>query len=138
MDGTANTDSGDRPSQSALRVSKDPGAAEPGGLGVGKTLVQRLYQEEGLVLKQRPKRSRRVAEHPRERVRATETNQAWSLDFVSDQLTGGRRFRALTIVDVFTRESLAIEVGQALKGTDVVEVLNRLRFKRSVAEDISL
>src|SRR5450755_2139382 len=132
MDGTANTDSADRPSQSALRVSKDPGAAERGGLGVGKMSVQRLYQEEGLVLKQRPKRRRRAAEHPRERVRATEGKQAWSLDFVSDQLTEGRRFRALTIVDVFTRESLAIEVGQALKGTDVVEVLNRLRFKRSV------
>jgi len=50
---------------------------------------------------------------------------------VADQLTDGRRFRALTIVDVFTRESLAIEVGQALKGTDVVEVSNRLRFERS-------
>jgi putative transposase len=97
---------------------------------VGKTLVQRLYQEEGLVLKQRSKRRRKAAEHLRERVRATEANQAWSLDFVTDQLTDGRRFRALTIVDVFTRESLGIEVGQALKGTDVVEVLNRLRFKR--------
>jgi putative transposase len=102
------------------------------GWEVGKTLVQRLYQEEGLVLKQRPKRRRRAAEHRGERVRTTEVNQAWSLDFVADQLTDGRRFRALTIVDVFTRESLAIEVGPALKGTDVVEVLNRLRFKRSV------
>jgi putative transposase len=49
---------------------------------------------------------------------------------VADQLTDGRRFRALTIVDIFTRESLAIEAGQALKGTDVVGVLNRLRFER--------
>ena len=56
--------------------------------------------------------------------------QAWSLDFVADQLTDGRRFRALTIVDVFTRESLAIEVGQALKGTDVVAVLNQIRVER--------
>ncbi len=100
------------------------------GWGVGKSLMQRLYREEGLVLKQRPKRRRRAAEHPRERVRATEVNQAWSLDFVADQLTDGRRFRALTIVDVFTRESLAIEVGQALKGTDVVAVLNQIRFQR--------
>jgi putative transposase len=43
----------------------------------------------------------------------------------------GRRLRALTIVDVFTRESLAIEVGRALKGTAVVEVLNGLRSERS-------
>jgi putative transposase len=93
--------------------------------------MQRLYQEEGLALKQRPKRRRRAAEHRRERVRPTEANQAWSLDFVADQLTDGRRFRALTIVDVFSRESLAIAVGQALQGSDVVEVLNRLRFTRS-------
>jgi len=39
------------------------------------------------------------------------------LDFVADQLADGRRFRALTILDVFTRESLAIEVGQKLKGS---------------------
>src|SRR6204780_2987612 len=52
------------------------------GWEVGKTLVQRLYQEEGLVLKQRPKRRRRAAEHRGERVRTTEVNQAWSLDFV--------------------------------------------------------
>jgi putative transposase len=44
----------------------------------------------------------------------------WSFDFVADQLADGRRFRALTIMDVFTCESLAIEVGQRLKGEDVV------------------
>jgi transposase InsO family protein len=102
------------------------------GWEVGKTLVQRLYQEEGLALKQRPKRRKRAAEPRGERIRATEANQAWSLDFVADQLSDGRRFRALTIVDVFTRESLAIRVGQALKGTDVVDVLNRLRFERRI------
>jgi putative transposase len=46
---------------------------------------------------------------------------------VADQLANGNRFRCLTIVDVFTRECLAIEVGQRLSGTDVVSVLNRLR-----------
>jgi putative transposase len=101
------------------------------GWGVGKTVVQRLYQEEGLALKHRPKRQHRASEQRGERLRPTAANQAWSLDFVADQLTDGRRFRALTIVDVFTRKSPAIEVGQSLKGTDVVEVLNRLRFERS-------
>jgi putative transposase len=94
--------------------------------------MQRLYREERLMLKQGPKRRRQAAEHRRERVQATETNQAWGLDFVSDQLADGRRFRALMIVDVFTRKCPAIEVGQVLKGTNVVEVLNRLRFERSV------
>ena len=43
-----------------------------------------------------------------------------------DQLADGRRFRLLTIIDVFTREALAIEVGQRLRGEGVVRVLNRL------------
>jgi putative transposase len=53
-------------------------------------------------------------------------NQAWAMDFVSDQLTNGERFRALTIVDVFTRESLAIEAGRSLRADHVIEVCNRI------------
>jgi putative transposase len=100
------------------------------GWRVGKSRMQRLYKEEGLGLKQRPKRRRRAAEHRRERVRPTRPNQAWSLGFMADQLIDGRRFRVLTIVDVFTRESLAVEVGASLKGTHVVGVLNQIRAQR--------
>jgi putative transposase len=71
-----------------------------------------------------------VAVHWRERRKPTGPNQVWSLDFVADQLADGRRFRALTVVDVFTRESLMIEVGQSLKGEDVVRVLNRIKAQR--------
>ena len=67
-------------------------------------------------------------------MRPTEANQVWSLDFVADQLTDGQRFRALTIVDAFTRESLAIGLGQALKGTAVVETLNRLCPERATPQ----
>jgi transposase InsO family protein len=81
-----------------------------------KKLVYRLYREEGLTLRHKPRRKRRAALHRHERFRPTGANQVWSLDFVADQLSDGRRFRALTILDVFTRESLAIEVGQRLKG----------------------
>jgi len=52
------------------------------------------------------------------------------MDFVADQLVNGTRFRALTIVDVYTREALAITVGQKLKGEDVVGVCNKLVAKR--------
>ena len=52
------------------------------------------------------------------------------MDFVADQLANGQRFRALTVVDVFTRESVAIEVGQSLRGEHVVTVLNRLTARR--------
>lgn len=60
----------------------------------------------------------------------TRPNEAWTLDFVADQLADGRRFRALTVVDVFTRESVAITVGQRLRGKQVVTVLNQLTARR--------
>jgi putative transposase len=100
------------------------------GWKVGRYLVYRLYKEEGLTLRQRLRRRRRVAVHRRERQKPTGPNQVWSLDFVADQLADGRRFRALTVVDVFTRECPAIEVGQSLKGEDVVRVLNRIKGQR--------
>jgi len=53
-------------------------------------------------------------------------NQSWSLDFVSVALFDGKKFRALTVVDNFTRECLAIEVGQSLTGEDVVRVLSKV------------
>jgi putative transposase len=52
------------------------------------------------------------------------------MDFMSEQLLDGRRFRSLTLVDNFTRESLAIRVGQRLTGDDVVAVLDAVRKRR--------
>jgi len=56
----------------------------------------------------------------------------WCLDFVADQLTNGCRFRALTVVDVYTRECLVIEVGQSLKWHDVVRMLQHIANQRGV------
>jgi putative transposase len=102
------------------------------GWNVGKKLVYRLYHEEGLSLRRAVRGKRRSAVLRRERFRPTGPNQVWSIDFVADQLANGRRFRALTVVDVYTRESLAIEVGQKLKGIDVVRVLQRICQERGV------
>ncbi len=57
-------------------------------------------------------------------------DEVWSLDFVADQLADGTRLRALTVVDVFSREGFAIEVGKRLRAEDVVSVLNRLVAQR--------
>jgi putative transposase len=51
-------------------------------------------------------------------------------DFVMDALFDGRRFRALTVVDNFSRECLEIEVGQSLKAEDVVRVMERMKLLR--------
>ncbi len=69
------------------------------GWKVGKKLVYRLYKEEGLTLRRKPRRKRRAAMHRRERFRPIAPNQVWGLDFVADQLAHGRRFRALTVLD---------------------------------------
>ena len=60
------------------------------------------------------------------------------MDFVTDSLFNGRRFRALTIVDKFSRECLAIEVGQHIRGGDVVSVLNRIAGVSGTPQTISV
>jgi len=102
------------------------------GWNVGRDLVYRLYKEEGLMLKKRLPRRRKAVRTREERFVATAPNQAWSLDFVSDQLQSGTRFRALTTIDIYTRECIAIEIGQSLKGTDIVRVLTRLKQQRGL------
>jgi len=100
------------------------------GWEVGRNLVYRVYREEGLVLRgKRPKR-RKMPVHRQVRCNPKHSNEAWSLDFVADQLSNGQKFRALTVLDVFSREALAIQVGQRLRGEHVVEVLNRLVRRR--------
>jgi putative transposase len=90
----------------------------------------RVSALQGEGLRKRPAGQRRAAVHRQERFRPTGPNQVWAMDFVADQLCDGRRIRSLTVVDIFMRESLAIEAGQSLKGEDVVRVLNRLRQER--------
>jgi len=82
------------------------------GWAVGKNLVWRLYREEGLALRTKRPRRRKMVVHREARCQPNRPNEAWSLDFIHDQLSNGQKFRALTVVDVFSRESLAIEVGQ--------------------------
>lgn len=100
------------------------------GWQVGKNLVYRLYREEGLALRKRPPKRRKMAVQREKRHVPQRANDAWSLDFVADELHQGQRFRALTVVDVYTREALAIDVGTRLRGEHVVETLNRLVAQR--------
>jgi len=53
-------------------------------------------------------------------------NQVWSIDFMSDSLVDGRKFRLLNIIDDFNRESLAIEVDTSLPSLRVIRVLEKL------------
>lgn len=66
------------------------------------------------------------------RTEPSHVNDRWSMDFVADNLFDGRRFRVLTLVDNFSRECLAIEPGRFLKGSDVVDVIERITCERGV------
>lgn len=100
------------------------------GWKINHKRVYRLYREEGLNLRaKRPRK--RVSATPRiGRSVITEMNQCWSMDFVSDTLFDGRRFRALTIVDNFSRECLGIKADQGITGEHVVGLLERICFSR--------
>jgi len=100
------------------------------GWVLGRELAYRLYTEERLQLRSKRPRRRKMVVARRERYVPKRANQAWSMDFVADQLADGRKLRALTVVDVFTREALCIRVGQRLRGEDVVDACNRLVAER--------
>ena len=97
---------------------------------VGRNLINRLYREEGLSWRTKRPRRRKMADHREARCRPQRPNEAWSLDFIHDELSNGKKFRALTVVDVFSQEGLAIEVGHRLGSEHVVDVLNRLVRRR--------
>lgn len=77
------------------------------GHAVNKKRVQRLYREEKLTVRRRGGRKRAIGTRRPLEVPLT-PNQRCSLDFVSDQMTDGRRFRILTVIDNCTRECLAL------------------------------
>lgn len=106
------------------------------GWQVNHKLVYRVYRQEGLGIRRRAPKRRKSVQIREERVSAAAANEGWSMDFMADQLFSGQRFRLLTIVDNFTRESLAIRVGQRLTGDDVVAVLEQLAKQRGVPQTI--
>lgn len=100
------------------------------GWEVGKHRFYRVYCEEGLALRRKRPWRHVSAAHREERLPAHRANEVWSMDFVADELADGRRFRGLTVLDVYTRECLDIEVGQSLRAGDLVQALNRLKYER--------
>ena len=99
--------------------------------------TERIYKEEGLAL--RRKRRRKGAAGVRVVMPAAERpNQMWSMDFITDSLITGRKFRALTIIDNYTRDCPAIEVDTSLGGRRVIEVLERLEATRGLPEVITV
>ena len=91
------------------------------GLVVNKKHTYRLYTEEGLQVRTK---KRKKLQRPRQPMEIpTGVNQRWSMDFVSDQLSNGRRFRVLNVVDDFSREMAGQLVTESLTGARVARFL---------------
>ena len=86
----------------------------------------RLYRAERLQVGTRPSKQRLPARVQQPLVVPTQPNQCWSLDFMSDALTDGRRFRTLNVVEDWNREVLGIEVDFSLPARRVVALLTEL------------
>ena len=107
------------------------------GWSVNHKRTYRLYREQGLMVRKRKRKRIGLAERlvmPLPQA----PNESWSMDYVADALIDGRKLRALTIVDDFTRECLAIEVDTSLPGSRVVAVLERLADIRGLPASITV
>jgi transposase InsO family protein len=111
-----------------------------GGAGwrVGRDRVERIWRREGLKVPRRQKpRGRLWLNHgSRVRLRPEHPNHVWSYDFVSASTSDGRTLRMLTVIDEYTRESLAIRVGRRLNSHDVIDTLAEAMVERGVPAHI--
>jgi len=107
------------------------------GWVVNHKRVYRLYRELKLSLKRKP-RKRLPPRLRQPLVQPEYPNQTWSLDFMSDSLYSGRKFRTLNIIDDFNREALWIEIDTGLPAARVIKVLEQLKDWRGLPERIRL
>src|SRR3982750_4215423 len=78
------------------------------------------YCLEGLQVRMRVRRKKRMSLHRGPAPMPTARGQRWSMDFVHDHLVNGQPFRVLTVVDNWSRESPVLEVGFRLTGSSVL------------------
>ena len=108
------------------------------GWEVNKKRVYRLYRLEGLQLRLKTKRRKRISLQRGVVPAATYANEHWSMDFVHDQLLDGRKFRVLTVIDQWSRESVSLEAGFSLTGRTVGEALDRAAKERGLPKAITV
>jgi putative transposase len=107
------------------------------GQVVNRKRVYRLYKAAGLAVRRRTRRKLRVS-RPSPSVALLRPNERWSMDFVHDYLSDGRRLRTFHVVDAFTQECLAIEVDLSLPAARVVRVLDTLVWRHGLPESLRI
>lgn len=96
------------------------------GWQVNHKRLYRLYSEEGLSIRTRSPKRRRACRYRSGRTPASDINDVWAMDFMSDRLFDERPFRILTIVDCHTREALATAARTNFKAYQVIDELDQL------------
>lgn len=99
------------------------------GICMNHKKLRRLYREEKLQVRKRGGRKRALGTR-RPMVLPSGINERWSLDFVSDAFTDGRRFRVLAVIDDYSRECLALVADTSLSGGRVARELNEIIARR--------
>ncbi|MEP4258361.1 MAG: IS3 family transposase [Rhizobiaceae bacterium] len=99
------------------------------GIFMNQKKLRRLYREEKLQVRKRGGRKRALGTR-RPMVLPDRANERWSLDFVSDAFTDGRRFRVLAVVDDFSRECLGLVVDTSLSGLRMTRELDDIITRR--------
>lgn len=105
------------------------GMLERQGIMMNQKKLRRLYREEKLQVRKRGDRKRALGAR-RPMLLPSLPNERWSLDFVSDAFTDGRRFRVLAVVDDYSRECLALVADTSLSGLRVTRELTELIKRR--------
>jgi putative transposase len=95
------------------------------GFGWNHKRVYRIYRELELNLRIKPRR-RLKRDKPEALTVPTRINEVWSMDFMHDQLSDGRKFRLFNVIDDFNRESLGMEVDFSLPSERVIRALERV------------
>ena len=108
------------------------------GWEINHKRVYRLYREEGLNLPNLGRHRKTSALRAPMKEMPTRLNQCWAMDFVSDQLYNGKRFRALTMIDLYSRECLAVYADKGMTGEKVTNVLLKIQGERELPDRIKV
>jgi len=98
--------------------------------------VQRVRRKAGLQVSKKQRKLRRLGVSTAERQQALHANHVWSWDFVEDQTENGTRFRALTLMDEYTRECLAMHVDWSIRAVDVIMVVEAAMARHGTPEHL--
>ena len=106
------------------------------GQEVNAKRVQRIRRQEGLQVRRKQRKLRRLGVSTAQRKRAQRAGEVWSWDFVEDQTENGTRLRVLTVIDEYTREWLAVHLDWSIRSVDVIRVVEAAMKRHGPPEHI--